>query len=87
MAGFENKVATVTLNRPQALNSFTAALHRALLAGVFAAPAGDTQPVDWLVQADQGFQGGAEIATRVQEASGKVLDKSGRRVVGDKEAR
>ncbi len=35
----QGPVRTFTLNRPQALNSFTAALHRELLAGLDAAAA------------------------------------------------
>ena len=54
-------VRTFTLNRPQALNSFTAALHRELLAALDAAAADDSVRCVVLTGAGRGFCAGQDL--------------------------
>jgi enoyl-CoA hydratase/carnithine racemase len=64
-------VRTFTLNRPQALNSFTAALHRELLAGLDAAAADAGVRCVVLTGAGRGFCAGLDLAVIGSGVGGK----------------
>ncbi len=70
-------VRTFTLNRPQALNSFTAALHRALLAGLDAAAADASVRCVVLTGAGRGFCAGQDLNDEGMGQDGTPADVEG----------
>ena len=70
-------VRTFTLNRPQALNSFTAALHRELLAGLDAAAADASVRCVVLTGAGRGFCAGQDLNDEGMGQDGAPADVEG----------
>jgi len=70
-------VRTFTLNRPQALNSFTAALHRELLAGLDAAAADASVRCVVLTGAGRGFCAGQDLNDEGMGQDGSPADVEG----------
>ena len=70
-------VRTFTLNRPQALNSFTAALHRELLAGLDAAAADAGVRCVVLTGAGRGFCAGQDLNDEGMGQDGTPADVEG----------
>ncbi len=73
----QGAVRTFTLNRPQALNSFTAALHRELLAGLDAAAADDGVRCVVLTGAGRGFCAGQDLNDDGMGQDGAPADVEG----------
>ena len=66
----ENKVAVVSLNRPDSLNAYTTAMGRSVEAAIAAAVADDTVRVIVLTGAGRGFCAGADMKLLQQIAPG-----------------
>ena len=62
LIGSAGAVRTITLNRPAALNSFTAALHAELLAALDAAAADEAVRCVVVTGAGRGFCAGQDLA-------------------------
>ena len=73
----QGPVRTFTLNRPQALNSFTAALHRELLAGLEAAAADASVRCVVLTGAGRGFCAGQDLNDDGMGQDGSPADVEG----------
>ena len=73
----QGAVRTFTLNRPQALNSFTAALHRELLAGLDAAAADASVRCVVLTGAGRGFCAGQDLNDEGMGQDGTPADVEG----------
>ena len=69
----EDSVLTMTLNRPEVLNAFDAALHRALAAAFKEARAADVRAVV-ITGAGRGFCVGQDL-TEFREASGDIAER------------
>ena len=69
----EDGVLTITLNRPEVLNAFNAALHRALAAALKEARAADVRAVV-ITGAGRGFCVGQDL-TEFREASGDIAER------------
>ncbi len=66
-------VLTITLNRPEALNAFTAAVHAALASALDAARASDVRAVV-ITGAGRGFSAGQDL-TEFRDAPGDIADR------------
>jgi 2-(1,2-epoxy-1,2-dihydrophenyl)acetyl-CoA isomerase len=73
----QGAVRTFTLNRPQALNSFSAALHRELLAGLDAAAADASVRCVVLTGAGRGFCAGQDLNDEGMGQDGTPADVEG----------
>ena len=73
----QGPVRTFTLNRPQALNSFTAALHRELLAGLDAAAADASVRCVVITGAGRGFCAGQDLNDEGMGQDGTPADVEG----------
>lgn len=67
-------VACITLNRPDRLNSFTAAMHDELAAALDAAEADDAVRAILLTGAGRGFCAGQDLADRAVSPGGEAVD-------------
>ena len=73
----QGAVRTLTLNRPAALNSFTAAMHRELLAALDAAAADDAVRCVVLTGAGRGFCAGQDLNDEGMGQDGTPADVEG----------
>ncbi|OGB04595.1 MAG: 2-(1,2-epoxy-1,2-dihydrophenyl)acetyl-CoA isomerase [Burkholderiales bacterium RIFCSPHIGHO2_12_FULL_69_20] len=73
----QGAVRTLTLNRPAALNSFTAAMHRELLAALDAAAADETVRCVVLTGAGRGFCAGQDLNDEGMGQDGAPADVEG----------
>jgi 2-(1,2-epoxy-1,2-dihydrophenyl)acetyl-CoA isomerase len=73
----EGAVRTLTLNRPAALNSFTAAMHRELLAALDAAAADETVRCVVLTGSGRGFCAGQDLNDEGMGQDGTPADVEG----------
>jgi 2-(1,2-epoxy-1,2-dihydrophenyl)acetyl-CoA isomerase len=74
LAELQGSLAVITLNRPDKLNSFNEAQHRALKAAVDAAAASDTCRALILTGAGRGFCAGQDLSDRVRPEGGTAPD-------------
>ncbi|MCA4909000.1 MAG: enoyl-CoA hydratase/isomerase family protein, partial [Methylobacterium sp.] len=74
LAELQGSLTVITLNRPDRLNSFNEAQHRALKAAVDAAAASDTCRALILTGAGRGFCAGQDLSDRVRPEGGTAPD-------------